>query len=99
MTSHNHVTKGKKLLPSSITYQAHRPIFIPLFFSDPTKKRQILWQLQLDNGLKDSGKAKRNAINLSSAIPAGTHLLTIIVGDPIISKKQNVYNCNLIIQP
>ncbi len=89
----NHI-QGRQLLPENVVYTADQPIFIPLFFADPTKKRQIVWEITLQNGNKIWGKAKRNAISIQK-LPEGIHQLTVIVGRPLLSLKYKIYQCNI----
>lgn len=89
----NHI-QGRQLLPVNVTFTADQPIFIPLFFADPTKKRQIVWELTLQNGEKLWGKAKRNAISIQR-LPEGIHQLTVIVGMPLLSLNHKIYQCNI----
>ncbi|MGX2957019.1 hypothetical protein ACWIYZ_07990 [Ursidibacter arcticus] len=87
---------GRPAVPPSKEFRQNSPIYVPLFFADPTQKRQIVWELQLENGQQDSGRTSRNAINLPS-LPAGTHHLTVIVGQNILTKEYKIYQCELII--
>ncbi|MGX2950871.1 hypothetical protein ACWIW6_03860 [Ursidibacter sp. B-7004-1] len=87
---------GRPVVPPSKEFKQNSPIYIPLFFADPTQKRQIVWELQLENGQRDSGRTSRNAINLPG-LPAGAHYLTVIVGQNILSKEYKSYQCELII--
>ncbi|KAE9541424.1 hypothetical protein HT665_03775 [Ursidibacter maritimus] len=85
---------GRLAVPVSKEFKQNSPIFIPLFFADPTQKRQIVWELQLENGQCDSGRVSRNAINLPS-LPIGIHHLTVIVGQNLLSKGHKIYECSL----
>ncbi|VTU06753.1 4-alpha-glucanotransferase [Actinobacillus indolicus] len=89
----NHI-QGRQLLPVDIAFTTEQSIFIPLFFADPTKKRQIVWELTLQNGEKLWGKAKRNAISIQR-LPEGIHQLTVIVGMPLLSLNHKIYQCNI----
>lgn len=89
--------QSRKILPESITLNTWSPIFIPLFFADPKQKRQIVWELHLENGDKIWGKVKKNALSLSK-LPIGKHELFVTVGMPILSKKYRTYNCHIIVR-
>ncbi|OOH91070.1 hypothetical protein BMT54_03275 [Pasteurellaceae bacterium 15-036681] len=91
-------TKGRSVLPTTKVVAYQQPIYIPLFFADSNPKRQILWQLELDNGIRDSGKVKRNAINLAGNLPIGTHLLNVIVGKDVLCENHSIYQCQLIVE-
>ncbi|AUI65444.1 MULTISPECIES: hypothetical protein [Glaesserella] len=93
-----HRTTGRKLIPESLTFTQSQSIFIPLFFADPTIKRQIVWELKLENGQQDYGKIKRNALHFKQ-LPNGKHRLIIIVGDPILSKRHKIHYCQIEILP
>ncbi|KAE9537048.1 hypothetical protein A1D25_02980 [Ursidibacter arcticus] len=87
---------GRPVIPSSKEFKQNSPIYIPLFFADPTKKRQIVWELQLEDGLRDTGNVQRNRVNLPS-LPVGKHQLTLIVGQPMLVIGHNIYQCELTI--
>lgn len=94
MKKHANHIQGRQLLPVSVSFTAEQSIFIPLFFADPTRKRQIVWEVTLQNGEKLWGKAKRNAISIQK-LPEGIHLLTVIAGMPLLSLKHKIYHCNI----
>ena len=90
--------QSRKILPPSITFTTWQPIFIPLFFADPKQKRQIFWELELKNGKRLCGKAKKNVISLSK-LDEGEYKLHVIVGMPFVFKKYQTYQCLLQITP
>lgn len=92
----NHI-QGRQLLPVNVRFTPEQPIFLPLFFADPTKKRQIVWELILQNGERMWGRAKRNAVSMQR-LPKGIHQLTVIVGMPFLSLKHKIYQCNIEVQ-
>lgn len=84
-------TSGRPVLPAENTFEQSRPVYISLFFADPHQKRQIVWELELEDGFRDAGKAKNNAINLPR-LPLGKHKLTVIVGNPILEQRHRIYS-------
>ena len=87
---------GRQVLPEQKKVPQNTPIFIPLFFADPTQKRQIVWEIELCDGQRLSGKASRNRINLPY-LPNGSHNLTVIVGQNLLSKSYKIYKCELVV--
>lgn len=85
---------SRKIIPQQLFFSQHSPIYIPLFSADRTKKIHAVWELQLENGERNSGNVKRNAIQLRN-LPTGSHLLTLITGKPILGKGSNIYQCTI----
>lgn len=92
-------TLGRQLVPAQKTVSHNQPLYLPLFLADPTQKRQIVWELAFENGERDTGKAKRNAINLPKGLPVGHHRLKVIAGQPLLDKGYKMYYCDLIVTP
>lgn len=91
-------TLGRPVLPAENNFHQSQPVYISLFFADPQPKRQIVWEIEFENGERDTGKAKHNAINLPKGLPLGTHQLTVIIGNPILEKNHRIYRTQLTIQ-
>lgn len=85
-----HKNTSRKIIPEQVTFSHNSPIYIPLFLADKTAKVQSVWELELENGERDSGKVKRNCVQLAR-LPLGRHTLTLIVGQPILVKGTKVY--------
>ncbi|MGX2948976.1 hypothetical protein [Frederiksenia canicola] len=92
-------TQGRSLVPAQKTITHNQPLYIPLFLADPTQKKQVVWELAFEDGSRDSGKAKRNAINIPKGLPVGKHKFTIIAGEPLLSKGHKLYYCDLTVTP
>ncbi|QGM80908.1 hypothetical protein [Otariodibacter oris] len=88
---------GRQLLSENLEFNQISPPFIPLFFPDPVKKRQIVWEFEQEDGIRYTGKAKRNSITLPTGLPLGKHMLTVIVGQPLLQKGYKIYKCNITI--
>ncbi|WP_025247882.1 hypothetical protein [Mannheimia varigena] len=85
---------SRKIIPEQIHFSLNSPVYIPLFLADRTLKIQAVWQLELENGKRDSGKVKRNRIQLSN-LPKGIHKLILIVGKPLLLKSASIYQCQI----
>lgn len=86
---------SRKVIPEQVSFVKGVPVYIPLFFAEKTKKVQAVWELELENGERDSGIVKRKRIQFKS-LPVGSHILTLILGQPFLgSKDTKIYQCNL----
>lgn len=85
---------SRKIIPEQVYFTPNSPIYIPLFLADKTAKVQAVWELALENGERDAGSVKRNRIQFRS-LPEGDHKLTLIVGKPLLSKGNTIYECTI----
>lgn len=93
----NVIKTHKSLIPTNKAFSKLQPIYIPVFLSDKTEKKQMLWELEFENGERLSGKVKRNAINLPAGFPTGNHKLTLVVGQNLLIQGYKLYHCDLTI--
>lgn len=84
----------RKRLPEKATFSENSPVYIPLFFADKTAKVQSVWELELENGERNSGKVKRNRIQFNR-LPVGCHKLTVITGTPLLGNGTMIFECLL----
>ncbi|MFA9487796.1 MULTISPECIES: hypothetical protein [unclassified Mannheimia] len=83
-----------KILPEQATFSKSSPVYIPLFFANKKARVQTVWELELENGERDSGKVKRNRIQFNR-LPVGCHKLTVIAGTPLLGQGTKIFECSL----
>lgn len=88
---------SRKIIPTQVNFMLGNPIYIPLFSADKTAKIRAVWELELENGERDSGTVKRNRIAFRE-LPEGNHTLTLIVGKPLLSQGTTIYKCTISIK-
>ncbi|MEG9499213.1 hypothetical protein [Mannheimia indoligenes] len=84
----------RKILPEQVAFSKNSPVYIPLFLADKTARVQAVWELELENGKRDSGKVKRNRIQFHR-LPLGYHKLTVICGTPLLGQGTKIFDCSL----
>ncbi|EXI63081.1 hypothetical protein MHD_02790 [Mannheimia granulomatis] len=82
---------SRRVIPEQLYFCQSSPVYIPLFFADKTQKVQAVWELETENGERNSGTVKRNRIQFTN-LPMGQHKLTLIVGKPLLGKGVNIYH-------
>lgn len=82
------------MIPEQATFSKDLPVYIPLFLADKTTRVQVVWELELENGERDSGKVKRNRIQFKR-LPVGCHKLTVISGTPFLGQGTKIVECSL----
>ncbi|MEG9488266.1 hypothetical protein [Mannheimia indoligenes] len=82
------------VLPEQVIFSKNSPVYIRLFWADKKAKIQSVWELEFENGDRDSGRVKRNRIQFHR-LPLGCHKLTVICGTPLLGQGTKIVDCSL----